>query len=200
MVPARGVERWLAQQLSHSLGSMAGDDGVCAGLQVMAPQSFISLLLGRDRDDPWQADLLVWPTLEAIGDLAGSPHFDALTHHPGGGTEIIDNPRAECERKARQSRRYAVARRIAGLFLSSSRERPQLLADWEAGSATDGPKASRCPSDFAWQRILWRRTASSCSNAGRSQSQSSTVITASWTKCRLAPRNSTSLSGSRGAG
>jgi len=74
VVPARGVERWLAQQLSHSLGSMAGDDGVCAGLQVMAPQSFISLLLGRDRDDPWQADLLVWPTLEAIGDLAGSPH------------------------------------------------------------------------------------------------------------------------------
>jgi len=157
VVPARGVERWLAQQLSHSLGSMVGDDGVCAGLQIMAPQSLISLLLGRDRNDPWQPDLLVWPTLEAIDDLAGSSHFDALTHHLGTGPEITDNPRAEWERKARQSRRYAVARRIAGLFASYSRERPQLLADWEAGSATDG-QGKPLPADFAWQPILWRRT------------------------------------------
>ncbi len=157
VVPARGVERWLAQQLSHELGATTGDDGVAAGLEIMAPQSLISMLLGRDRDDPWQADRLVWPTLEAIDELVGSPHFDALTHHLGAGPEITDNPRAEWERMARQSRRYAVARRIAGLFASYARERPQLLADWEAGTPTDG-QGETLPDDYLWQPILWRRT------------------------------------------
>jgi len=157
VVPARGVERWLAQRLSHSLGSTLGDDGVCAGLQIMAPQSLMSLLLGRERDDPWQADRLVWPTLEAIGELASSRHFEAMTHHLGAGPEVADDPQAEWERKARHSRRYAVARRIAGLFASYGRERPQLLGEWESGSATDG-QGNALPSDFLWQPILWRRT------------------------------------------
>ncbi|KAA1425006.1 exodeoxyribonuclease V subunit gamma [Mumia zhuanghuii] len=157
VVPARGVERWLAQQLSHALGTTAGDDGVCAGLQIMAPQSLISMLLGRDRDDPWQADRLVWPTLEAIDELSGSPRFDALTHHLGAGPEIVGNPRAEWERKARQSRRYAVARRIAGLFASYARERPHMLDDWENNTPSDGVGGA-LPDDFLWQPILWRRT------------------------------------------
>jgi len=158
VVPARGVERWLAQQLSHSLGTtIAGDDGVAAGLEIMAPQSLISMLLGRDRDDPWQADRLVWPTLEAIDELTGTPHFDALTHHLGAGPEITDDPRAEWDRKARQSRRYAVARRIAGLFASYARERPRLLADWENGVPSDG-LGETLPDDFLWQPVLWRRT------------------------------------------
>lgn len=155
VVAARGVERWLAQQLSHSLGSTTGDDGVCAGLQILAPQSLIGLLLGRDRDDPWHPDRLVWPTLEAIDELAGSRHFDALTQHLGAGPEITD-PTGEWERRARQSRRYAVARRVAGLFASYARERPQLVVDWEGGAATDG-QGNELPRDFLWQPILWRR-------------------------------------------
>lgn len=35
VVPARGVERWLAQRLSHRLGAAPGrDDGVCAGVDL----------------------------------------------------------------------------------------------------------------------------------------------------------------------
>lgn len=156
VVPARGVERWLAQQLSHELGAATGDDGVCAGLQVMAPQSLISLLLGRDRDDPWHADRLVWPTLESIDELTGTAHFEALTRHLGAGPALED-PKAEWERRARQARRYAVARRVAGLFASYARERPTLVADWEAGRDTDG-QGTELPPDFLWQPILWRRT------------------------------------------
>jgi exodeoxyribonuclease V gamma subunit len=158
VVGARGVERWLAQQLSHSLGTSWGDggDGVCAGLQVLAPQSLISLLLGRERDDPWHPDRLVWPTLTAIDELVGSPHFDALTRHLGADAEIPHDPAAEWERRARQSRRYAVARRVAGLFASYARERPQLVADWEAGADTDG-QGNELTGDFRWQPILWRR-------------------------------------------
>ncbi|EUA13356.1 exodeoxyribonuclease V, gamma subunit [Mycobacterium xenopi 4042] len=32
LVPARGVERWLSQRLSHVLGRGRGADGVCAGV------------------------------------------------------------------------------------------------------------------------------------------------------------------------
>ncbi|WP_347354439.1 exodeoxyribonuclease V subunit gamma [Intrasporangium sp.] len=186
VVAARGMERWLAQQLSHTLGATRGDDGVCAGLQILAPQSLVGMLLGRDRDDPWQPDRLVWPTLTAIDELVGTTHFESLTRHLGAGPEIRDDPTAEWERKARQSRRYAVARRIAGLFASYARERPQLLADWEAGSDPGGaagrppdgttpapdatnpapdattattptPDTTTALGDFVWQPILWRR-------------------------------------------
>lgn len=34
LVPARGVERWLSQRLSHILGAGGNGDGVCAGKVV----------------------------------------------------------------------------------------------------------------------------------------------------------------------
>ncbi|MBD2760576.1 exodeoxyribonuclease V subunit gamma [Yimella sp. cx-573] len=156
VVPARGVERWLAQRLSHSLGAEHADDGVAAGLKILTPGSLISMLLGRDRDDPWQPDRLVWPTLAAIDELCGSPGFEAITHHLGAGPPITGDANAEWRRKARQSRRYAVARRLAALFASYARDRPQILDDWEAGRSTDGCGGA-LPTDLAWQPPLWRR-------------------------------------------
>ena len=47
-------------------------------------------------------------------------------------------------------RRYAVARRLAGLFASYARQRPQLLIDWESGA--DGGVSA----DLDWQPHLWR--------------------------------------------
>ena len=49
VVPAKGVERWLTQRLSHRLGSGArptGSDGVCAGVRFLQPRTLVSLLLG----------------------------------------------------------------------------------------------------------------------------------------------------------
>ena len=47
VVPARGVERWLTQRLSHRLGAGArGGDGVCAGVRFLSPHSLVSMLLG----------------------------------------------------------------------------------------------------------------------------------------------------------
>jgi exonuclease V gamma subunit len=42
------------------------------------------------------------------------------------------------EAEPRQGRRYAVGRRIAGLFASYASQRPRLLADWSARRATNG--------------------------------------------------------------
>ena len=67
LVPARGVERWLSQRLSHRLGvGTRGSDGVCAGVDFVTPHSLVSMLLDRDTEDPWSPDRLAWPMLEVV--------------------------------------------------------------------------------------------------------------------------------------
>ena len=68
IVPAKGVERWLSQRLSHILGRGSGQDGVCAGISFRNPRSLISEITGTADDDPWHPDNLVWPLLEVIDD------------------------------------------------------------------------------------------------------------------------------------
>src|SRR6478735_7401289 len=102
VVPARGVERWLTQRLSHRLGVGArAGDGVCAGVDFVTPHSLVSMLLDRDAEDPWSPDRLAWPLLEVVDEAMGAPGFEDLTTHLGGG-----DPADE-----RSARRYAVARR-----------------------------------------------------------------------------------------
>src|ERR687898_2305 len=100
VVPARGVERWLTQRLSHRLGvGPRTGDGVCAGVDFVTPHSLVSLLLDRDAEDPWSPDRLAWPLLEVIDDAMGTPGFEDLTRHLGGGHPADD----------RSARRYTVA-------------------------------------------------------------------------------------------
>ncbi len=155
VVPAQGVQRWLTQRLSHVLGASSADDGVCAGLELISPASLVGLVLGRDREDPWVAERLAWPMLATIDECMGLPGFESLTRHLGGGpVEAIGD--LEWRRQARQTRRYSVARRLAGLYSAYARERPAMLADWEAGSSGDGCGGA-LDADLAWQPELWRR-------------------------------------------
>ncbi|MGH3508659.1 MAG: exodeoxyribonuclease V subunit gamma [Nocardioidaceae bacterium] len=150
VVPARGVERWLTQRLSHRLGVGAGrEDGVCAGVRFVSPRSLVSLLLGRERDDPWDPDRLVWPLLAVIDASVGEPWCPALSAHLGAG-------RTGEDARTRHDRRYAVARRLAGLFASYAVQRPELVSDWTDGFDTDGLGRALVP-DLAWQGELWRR-------------------------------------------
>jgi exodeoxyribonuclease V gamma subunit len=147
VVPARGVERWLTQRLSHRLGVGArGGDGVCAGVDFVSPHSLVSMLLDRDAEDPWSPDRLAWPLLEVIDGCLDEPGFEDLSRHLGHG-----DPADE-----RSARRYAVARRLAGLFSSYAVQRPQLVRDWRAGDDTDGD-GSPLADDLGWQADLWRR-------------------------------------------
>src|ERR1700759_4154434 len=67
LVPARGVERWLSQRLSHVLGrGVAGGDGVCAAVAFRSPGSLIVELTGTADDDPWSPDAMAWPLLQVI--------------------------------------------------------------------------------------------------------------------------------------
>ena len=151
MVPAKGVERWVTQRLSHRLGTGSrGADGVCAGVRFLQPTSLVSLLLGRERDDAWDPDRLVWPLLETIDVSLGEPWCTALSLHLGHGR---DGEAGEL----RRNRRYSVAIRLAHLFASYAAQRPQLLVtDWREGRDTDGP-AAPLDGDLLWQAELWRR-------------------------------------------
>ncbi len=151
LVPAKGIERWLSQRLSHRLGHGEGqEDGVCAGVQFRSPGSLVAQVLGTRDHDVWSPDQLAWPLLRVIDGVAGEPWARVLSEHLGHG--IDDDEEAQL----RRGRRYAVARRLAGLFAAYAVQRPQLLTDWEGGGSGDGAGA-RLELDLAWQPMLWRR-------------------------------------------
>ena len=83
-MPARGVERWLTQRLSHRLGVGArGGDGVCAGVDFVTPHSLVSMLLGKDADDPWESRPARLAAARASSTTSWAPPgFDDLTDAP----------------------------------------------------------------------------------------------------------------------
>lgn len=164
VVPAKGVERWLTQRLSHRLGvggSGSLDDGVCAGVRFLRPQSLVAMLLGRDHDDPWDPERLVWPLLATIDDSLGEPWCATLARHlghgAGGATDAAPGGGDDADAGGeRRSRRYSVALRLAHLFASYAVQRPQLITDWREGRWTDGAGGA-LDDDLRWQPELWRR-------------------------------------------
>lgn len=143
VVPARGVERWLSQRLSHVLGGGDGAGGVCAGVSFRSPASLIAEIAGTGDDDPWSADAMAWALLEVIDASLDEPWCRTLATHLG---HFV----AGEERDLRRGRRYAVARRLAALFASYARQRPRLLIEWLAG------EPGGLDNDLRWQPHLWR--------------------------------------------
>ena len=148
LVPARGVERWLSQRLSHVLGcGNESRDGVCAGVVFRSPASLIAEILGitgTAENDPWSPQAMTWPLLDVIDCSLDQPWCATLAKHLG----HLDINAEEAE--LRKGRRYAVARRLAGLFASYVRQRPGLLVDWLEGKLGD------LDEDLVWQPELWR--------------------------------------------
>jgi exodeoxyribonuclease V gamma subunit len=151
-VPSRGVERWLAQQLSLVLGAAAGGrDGVAANVLFPSPARLVgdvlSTLAGYGRDeDPWVGTRFVWSVLTVIDDCVAKPWCGVLAHHLG----------ADGGEPHRRGRRYATAADLANLFTSYGENRPTLINDWAASSDTDGA-GELLDTEIDWQARLWRR-------------------------------------------
>ena len=76
-VPAKGVERWLAQRLAHRLGAPGGD-GICAGVAFRSPAALVADSISGAIDggidtDPWHPERAVWPLLEVLDAAAEEP-------------------------------------------------------------------------------------------------------------------------------
>ncbi|MCW2681427.1 MAG: Exodeoxyribonuclease gamma chain [Frankiales bacterium] len=148
-VPAKGVERWLTQRLSTSLGA-GGSDGVAANIAFPSPNRLVDEAVaaagGHEADDdPWAPQRVLWTLLDIIDSCVGEPWCSVLAGHLGHGQ---DGHRA--------GRRYAAAEHLRDLYRSYSAHRPQLLVDWAAGKDTDGAGGPLDP-DQVWQAELWRR-------------------------------------------
>ena len=150
VVPAKGVERWLTQRLSHRLGAgPRGSDGICAGVRFLNPRSLVALLTGTERDDPWDPDRLVWPLLDVVDASLDEPWCRTLALHLGHGA---DGDLGEL----RRDRRYSVVRRLAGLLTSYAVAAAVPAGRLGGGPDTDGAGAD-LPGDLTWQAELWRR-------------------------------------------
>ncbi|MGI5132580.1 exodeoxyribonuclease V subunit gamma [Pseudonocardia sp. CA-107938] len=136
-VPARGIERWLAQRLSHRLGAGSSGDGVCAGVEFPAPVAVVAAAVGgatgvAPEADPWRPARAVWPLLEAMDASLDEPWCAPLAAHL----------------RAAPGRRYATARRLAELYAQYAAQRPELVRSWQEGHGT--------VPDLEWQARLWR--------------------------------------------
>jgi len=140
-VPTRGIERWLVQRLSGTLGAgPAGGDGVCANVEFPYPGRLVggalALASGIEPDqDPWLPERMVWPLLEVVEQALQEPWLELLARHLESGRE----------------RRFARLRRIAWLFDDYGVRRPELLLAWARGEDPTTDPSS------AWQAELWRR-------------------------------------------
>ncbi len=148
-VPSRGVERWISQSLSASLGGSAGE-GICANIDFPSPAQVVAEALTagtgvEPRDDPWAEHRLSWVLLEVVDRCGRQPWCATLGRHLG-----------LLEGQVDQGRRVATAQKVAALFAGYGAQRPGMLRDWAAGRDTDG-LGSSLADDLVWQAELWRR-------------------------------------------
>ncbi|MFN8077888.1 MAG: exodeoxyribonuclease V subunit gamma [Kineosporiaceae bacterium] len=161
-VPTKGVERWLAQRLSHHLGASGTEAGVCANVRFDSPGAIVRGALtqlragsGAGEEDPWRPEALAWSLAAVLGDVLERPWAAPLHRYLSGG----EDPRG---------RRLTLARRLADLFAAYGAARPDLVLAWSAtseGRSGFGPAAGPpdtdgaglpLPEDLAWQPHLWR--------------------------------------------
>ncbi|PJI95143.1 exodeoxyribonuclease V subunit gamma [Luteimicrobium subarcticum] len=173
-VPTRGVERWVAQRLSHRLGALgapsaAGDgngdgapdgtvaeSGVCANVAFASPARLVHRAVaaasGIDPDDdPWQPERLAWHVLDVVDRAVGErePWAAPLTRY------LVDPPGSGPDDGVRAGRRMRLAQAVAGRFSSYASQRPSLTVGWAAGRDDDGCGVP-LPDDLVWQAHLWR--------------------------------------------
>ena len=144
-VPTRGMERWLTQRLSASLGATPGhSDGICANVEFPFPRRLagdaVAAASGIDPEhDPWLPQRAVWPLLEVVGECLEEPWLHSLAAHLG-----------SAEDASRRARRFATVRHLAELFDRYALHRPEMVCGWARGELGVREEA-------AWQAELWRR-------------------------------------------
>ncbi|MEH3034807.1 MAG: exodeoxyribonuclease V subunit gamma [Aeromicrobium erythreum] len=150
VVAANGLQRWLAQTVSHRLGASDGrQDGICAGVDFVRPAHLVSELTDRDRDDPWSPGRLAWTLLDVVDEAIDEDWLAIVARHVGHGLPPADEA-------LRRSRRFPTARRVATLLHGYARQRPWMVQAWESGDDVDGLGGELAP-EQRWQAELWRR-------------------------------------------
>jgi len=154
-VPAKGVERWLAQRLSQRLGTVEGSqDGVCANVSFPSPYRLLAGATSAaapaqgEALEAWTPERLCWPLLAAVDESITEAWARVLRRHLYlGGQPTADRS---------TGRRLSLATSVAQLFHSYARNRPDLLQRWADGHAVL-PDGTPLGLDEQWQPLLWNR-------------------------------------------
>ncbi|MCE0539983.1 exodeoxyribonuclease V subunit gamma [Kineosporia rhizophila] len=156
-VPAKGVERWLTQRLSHVLGTgtapttgtPAAPDGVCANVSFPSSTAVLERALEEASDQiaravrAWAPDRSRWSLTEVIDASRAEPWCAPLDRHLKAGEQDT-------------GRRLAAATRLARLFDEYGNARPGMITAWAQGRDESGD-GRPLPDDLLWQAELWRR-------------------------------------------
>ncbi len=174
-VPSKGVERWLAQQLSSVLGAR-DRDGVCANVVFPSFARLLDEAVAQahpgygEAVQRWAPERAVWPLMRVIDRCAPEAWCGVLAAHLGlneggradGGRADggrVEGGRVEggrVEGSRTNGRRFAVAAKLAALFDRYGRSRPGMIRAWADGRDEQG-NGEPLPADLLWQAELWRR-------------------------------------------
>jgi exodeoxyribonuclease V gamma subunit len=156
-VPTRGMERWLTQRLSTTLGARSGRrDGVCANIDFPSPRRLSGDAVATASGigaatDPWLPERALWPLLEVIDACLAEPWLGTLATYLGGPNDAT----GEIPDPVRRSRRLRSATQIAESYDRYAVHRPEMLRAWLDHDDADGA-GRRLPPDAVWQAELWR--------------------------------------------
>ncbi len=156
-VPTRGVERWLAQRLSHRLGTAGSrGDGVCANVAFPFPGTLINEASAAATGmpggaDPWRPERSVWPLLELVDAHLDEPFLAPLAAHlraasPGVPIRRRDPASSPPARPPEGSeigaagsvRRFATVRHLADLYDQYGVHRPEMIVAWAGATTSPG--------------------------------------------------------------
>jgi exodeoxyribonuclease V gamma subunit len=147
-VPTRGVERWVAQQLSTGLGTTTGrEDGVCANVEFPFPARLVDAALAAGGSPAtaavWRPERLVWPLLEVVAVCRAEEWCASLG-------AALGDPSGPSDR------RFGIVRHVADLFDRYGVHRPTMVRAWARGEEVDD-LGQPLPADAVWQARLWSR-------------------------------------------
>lgn len=147
-IHSRGMESWLATELSRRLG-------LCARVAFPFPRNLLELAFeagaaeathdapGADDDRSrldgaaWEPARLLWSVMAELPGRLGDPGFDELARYLASNDDGVARPG--------DRRMLRLARRITALYDRYVTYRPAMLAEWADGGGGDD-----------WQAALWR--------------------------------------------
>lgn len=132
VVQSKGMQRWLAMELSSRFGVWANGDFPFPNAMVW--RLFRELLPDLPDTSRFSPDLTLWKIAGLLPGFLGREEFVQLGHYLAGDRDGL--------------KLFQLAGKIADAFDQYTMYRPEMVLEWEAGSAG------------GWQELLWRKLAS----------------------------------------
>ncbi len=122
-VPTRGIERWLTQRIALGFAERGIGDGVVANVEFPSPRYLVQQVLAAVPElaisaEAWQTGTLVSHVLTAIDRHVDEPWLRLIQRY-------IDGPTGP--------NRLGAATKVARLFSTYARRRPEMIRAWADG-------------------------------------------------------------------